>query len=67
MRTRDDGWGRVVEEEDARPAEWALYDLSSDRAEQRDLAEERPEIVRELAATWEEWKDRFTREAGEPR
>ena len=67
VRTRDDGWGRVVEAEDARPAEWALYDLSSDRAEQRDLAEERPEIVRDLAATWEAWKDRFIHEAGEPR
>ena len=67
VRTRDDGWGRVVEAEDARAAEWALYDLSSDRAEQRDLAEERPEIVRDLAATWEEWKDRFIHEAGEPR
>jgi arylsulfatase len=32
---------------------WELYDLRSDRCETRDLAKERPEKVRELAAIWE--------------
>src|SRR5204862_6898955 len=32
---------------------WELYDLRSDRSETRDLARERPEKVRELAALWE--------------
>jgi len=31
---------------------WELYHLSSDRAESRDLAREKPEKVRELAAIW---------------
>ncbi len=31
---------------------WELYDLSSDRSEGQDLAKEKPEKVRELAALW---------------
>jgi arylsulfatase len=31
---------------------WELYDLRSDRSETQDLARERPEKVRELAALW---------------
>lgn len=64
VRTRDDGWDSVAEAEDARPGQWALYDLSADRAEQHDLAQERPDKVRELAAKWDEWRKRFIREAG---
>ncbi len=64
VRTRDDGWSEVADEEDARPGEWALYDLSADRAEQRDVAGERPDVVRDLASLWERWRERFTREAG---
>jgi arylsulfatase len=67
VRTRDEGWGRVADNENARSGEWALYDLANDRAEQHDLAEQRPEVVRELSATWEESKDRFIRDAGGPR
>lgn len=63
VRNRDDRWTTVADEEDARPGEWALYDLSRDRAEQRDLADDRPDIVRELGSLWEEWKDRFLAEA----
>jgi len=64
VRTRDEGWNAVVEAEDARPGEWALYDLSHDRAEQHDLADERPEKVRELASVWNQWRERFLRDAG---
>src|SRR5262249_8139356 len=32
---------------------WELYDLSSDRSETRNLAAEKPDKVRELAAFWE--------------
>lgn len=67
VRTRDDGWGSVADEEDARPGEWELYDLATDRSERHDLAAERPEVVRELANLWEQWKDRFILEAGGPR
>ena len=31
---------------------WELYDLRSDRSETRDLAAERPDEVRRLAAIW---------------
>ena len=32
---------------------WELYDVSADRSESRDLAADKPEKVRELAAIWE--------------
>jgi arylsulfatase len=32
---------------------WELYDLNSDRSEGKDLAKEKPEKVRELAAVWD--------------
>jgi arylsulfatase len=35
-----------------RDGPWELYDLSSDRSETRNLAGDRPEKVRELAAVW---------------
>ena len=63
VETRDDGWAQVAARENARPGDWELYDLSADRAEQNNLAAERPEIVRELAELWEEWRDRFERDA----
>lgn len=63
VRNRDDRWTTVADEEDARPGEWALYDLATDRAEQRDLADDRPDIVRELGSLWEEWRERFLAEA----
>ena len=32
---------------------WELYDLGADRSETKDLAAEKPDKVRELAALWE--------------
>lgn len=37
---------------------WELYDLAADRAEQHNLAAERPEIVRELADEYDRWATR---------
>lgn len=34
---------------------WELYDLDTDRVEQRDRAAERPDLVRDLAARWDAW------------
>ena len=62
VRSRDERWASVADEEDARPGEWSLYDLSTDRAEQHDLAEEMPERVEELAGVWNGWRERFIRE-----
>ena len=52
-----DGWEAVTRHEPLTPFgehEWELYDLRSDPTELRDLAAERPELVAELAAGWEE-------------
>ena len=37
---------------------WELYDLSTDRAEEVDLAERYPAIVDDLAGRWQCWADR---------
>jgi arylsulfatase len=34
---------------------WELYHLGTDRSEQHDLAAEKPELVRQLAAEWNTW------------
>jgi arylsulfatase len=39
---------------------WELYDLSTDRAEQHDLASRKPDKVRELEAAWQNQTDAFT-------
>lgn len=36
---------------------WELYDLSKDRSETRNVAEQHPEKVRELATLWEQWNE----------
>jgi arylsulfatase len=37
---------------------WRLYDLSTDRTEQHDLADAQPERVKTLAAQWDAWAAR---------
>lgn len=37
---------------------WRLYDLAADRSEQHDLAAEKPEIAKDLAAKWDTWAAR---------
>jgi len=37
---------------------WELYDLTTDRTEQHDLAGERPALAAELAARWQVWAER---------
>ncbi len=34
---------------------WELYDLSTDRAEQHNVAAQNPEVVKQLDAQWQEW------------
>ena len=38
-----------------RPGAWELYNLAEDIGEQRDLAAQEPDKVREMAAAWEAW------------
>jgi arylsulfatase len=45
----------------AKGAPWALYDLRTDRAEQRDLAAQMPERVKEMDAVWQAQTDDFLR------
>ena len=40
------------------PRPWELYDLARDRSELHDLADEHPEIVRQLSADWDAWAAR---------
>jgi arylsulfatase len=37
---------------------WELYDLARDRSETKNLAAERPEIVRELSSAYDQWAKR---------
>ena len=37
------------------PAEWALYDVANDPGETRNLAADKPEILEELQAAWEQY------------
>jgi hypothetical protein len=43
---------------------WELFDLATDRAEQRDLAAAEPDRVRRMAARWQQLQDEFPRDAG---
>ncbi len=40
---------------DSNKKNWELYDLSSDRIETKNFANEHPEIMKELITKWEEW------------
>lgn len=37
---------------------WELYDLKADRTEQHNLAAEKPDLAKQLAAKWEAWAER---------
>ncbi|MEM9282546.1 MAG: sulfatase-like hydrolase/transferase, partial [Verrucomicrobiota bacterium] len=39
-------------------SKWELYDLAKDRTEVNNLAEEKPELVAEMAAQWDAWAER---------
>jgi arylsulfatase len=40
------------------PGEWELYDMAADRVERSNLAAQRPDIVKTMAAEWEAWARR---------
>jgi arylsulfatase len=41
-----------------REGAWELYDLKTDRTEQRNVAAEQPDRVKELSGKWEAWAQR---------
>ncbi len=51
---RRDRWKLVCEY----PKPWELYDMTTDRAETRDLAAQHPDLVRELVSQWHDWAKR---------
>ncbi len=44
-------WGKRM----STPPAWELYNLKTDRAEEHNLAADKPELVKELAAEWMKW------------
>lgn len=51
---RDGRWKLVRDH----PGAWELYDIDEDRAEEHDLADQQPALVRGLAQDWQRWADR---------
>lgn len=47
-----------------KPGEWSLYDLATDRCEQKNLAAEQPERVQTMAAQWQKLDETFVHDAG---
>ncbi len=45
---------------------WELYDLKTDRCEQKNLAAQYPARARDMSAQWQEYEDEFRRQAGPP-
>jgi arylsulfatase len=45
---------------------WELYDLKADRCESKDLADQHRPKVREMAALWQRYEDKFREQAGPP-
>jgi arylsulfatase len=51
---RQGNW-KLVTLNDRSPSAWELYDLSHDRSETANVAEEHPEVARRLQASWRAW------------
>ena len=51
---RQDNWKLV----NRHPGGWELYNIEADRTEMRDLADDRPNVVRELSMLWDDWAGR---------
>ena len=58
---RDGDWKLVRYGRPGRPATlqaWELYDMSKDRVESNNLAQEKPELAQSLEQKWEDWANR---------
>ena len=51
-------WKLVTDNDRSEPIVWELYDLTNDRSETKDVAEEHPEMVAELSAEWNRFANR---------
>jgi arylsulfatase len=45
---------------------WELYDLKADRSELRNLADQQPDQVKQMAKLWQQCEDQFRQQAGPP-
>ena len=54
---RQGNW-KLVTNNDRSQSEWELYDLSVDRSESNDVAEQQPQLVDRLAKQWTQWATR---------
>lgn len=55
---RDGKWKIVTTYRANQPINWELYDMDADRTELNDLADEKPEKLKEMADKWQAWADR---------
>ncbi len=51
-------WKLVTDNDRSEPVVWELYDLSHDRSETQDLADQHSELVAELSAEWHRYAER---------
>jgi arylsulfatase A-like enzyme len=56
-RAKSRNW-RFVRIDEIPLEEWALYDMEEDRTETRDLTDQYPEKVKEMAEKWQRWAER---------
>ena len=52
---RKGNWKAV---KDLKRTDWELYDLSTDRDEEHDVAEQYPDIVKDLVSKWNDWAEK---------
>ena len=41
------------------PGDWELFDMVADRTEMHDIAKDRPDDVKRLAAAWQAWAQKM--------
>lgn len=58
-------YNRSKDTVDVSKMKWALYNLKDDRAEQNNLAAQKPQLVRGMADRWIALRDQFLKDAGE--
>jgi arylsulfatase len=65
--TREFPWSSsAAASDDSGDDRWALYNLASDRGEQKDLSGDYPRRARAMVQRWIQQKEQFIRDAGDP-
>ena len=58
LALRDGRWKIVSAYRRDQPTRWELFDMESDRTELNDLADENPELLKQMIGNWQAWADR---------